>query len=438
MSNNCDYCKTPFRGERCTKKYCSDNCRQMAYLTRKGYLTKGNVTSVKDDVTINSVKPNVKDIFYGNDVKYANNVNDKKRVNDGIKSSQTQEELTLDGLPVAKLMRRLEALEKTIEQQNHLVLTMWTNIKAELESSKLQVIHEIGRQLEKHNPFRQGFNGVDYCNPCTVKEFTLRPIVKDTTPPSIESKEKRSEEQKSSSKQETGLKEQEKQLTGNNKKEAGETEQETETEEVDEPYQWINPKLHIQIQRQIDKGDGGYRFRHALSHWSVEETKSILWVNVRLRCLLDNLVKLSIRSHTNYETISALANAFIALNNSEAYKSLPNDYPYTNLIAELTDLFRSIALNSLSQKQTSARIPIWMSVKRKSSIVAACHELADSTEKVRFSELNFSPVSLQPSFVNQAKNLVEQNEQGKLKRRKKWQENFKKTLKERERNQKAA
>lgn len=518
MISNCDYCKNPFKGERCTKRYCSDNCRQMAYLSRKGYVVNGNLNNVKDTHGVNSVKPNVKDIFYANDIKYTNDVKDIK---DSINPSQTQVEPPLDGFLTARLIRRIELLEKTIEEQNHLLLTMWTNIKAELESNRLRTIHEIGRQLEKHNPFRQGFNGLDYCKPCTVKDFTLKPFVKDNTLTTSENNplpetsamvdlnteqeiaftehsdknidnnkenwglynntqnksivssiddtdtvklneaQQRIEEleqklfesnlllsEKGNEEQEKELEEHEEQITENNEEEnkvgdsrAEDSNQETpelETEPEPESYQWINPRLHIQIQRQIDKGDGGYSFRHALSYWPVEEAKSVLWVNVRLRCLLDNLVNLSLRSHTNYETVSSLANAFIDLSNSEAYKNLPADYPYTNLIAELTEMLRSVALECYSQKKAIEKIPIWMSVKRKSSIIAACTELANSTEKVKFSQLSFKAVTLQPAFIKRAKNITERGDEDRVEKHKKWQTTLKKELKERERNQKAS
>ncbi len=124
MRNNCEYCSTSFRGERRTKKYCSDNCRQMAYLTRKGYLPKESLNSVKDTISVNTVKPIVKDIFYSTTVKDVNDVNDTKEVKDSVKSIQPQAEEPLEGFRAVKLMRRMESLEKTIEQQNHLLLTM--------------------------------------------------------------------------------------------------------------------------------------------------------------------------------------------------------------------------------------------------------------------------------------------------------------------------
>lgn len=175
MTNNCDYCKTPFRGERSTKKYCSDNCRQMAYLSRKGYLIKANVSGVKDSVTVDTVNPNVKDIFYDSTVKYSNDIKDVKDI---THSSQTTQRETLEGLTAARLAKRIETFEKTVEQQNHLLLTMWTNIKADLETTRLSVIQELGKQLEKHNPFRNSLNGVNYCKPCNVKDFTVIPTVK--------------------------------------------------------------------------------------------------------------------------------------------------------------------------------------------------------------------------------------------------------------------
>jgi hypothetical protein len=41
MEKTCLYCKEPFKEERSTKKYCSDNCKQMAYFIRNGLVLAG-------------------------------------------------------------------------------------------------------------------------------------------------------------------------------------------------------------------------------------------------------------------------------------------------------------------------------------------------------------------------------------------------------------
>lgn len=45
MQKNCAYCGSSFSFQRDTKKYCSDNCKQMAYFSRNGFIpAHGSIT----------------------------------------------------------------------------------------------------------------------------------------------------------------------------------------------------------------------------------------------------------------------------------------------------------------------------------------------------------------------------------------------------------
>src|SRR3954462_8794319 len=67
MSNTCLYCHNPFVAARITKQYCSDNCRQMAYLSRKEQIA-GLTQSKTGSNKVDNVKQSVNTI-YGNTVK---------------------------------------------------------------------------------------------------------------------------------------------------------------------------------------------------------------------------------------------------------------------------------------------------------------------------------------------------------------------------------
>ena len=41
MEKDCLYCGTHFTAQRASKKYCSDNCKQMAYFKRNGLVLSG-------------------------------------------------------------------------------------------------------------------------------------------------------------------------------------------------------------------------------------------------------------------------------------------------------------------------------------------------------------------------------------------------------------
>lgn len=399
MIQNCTYCKKSYIAERRSRRYCSDNCRQMAYLSRKG---SGSLGGDSDYVLQEHIAAAKAD----NPLKYS-----KRTLVDTNKGN------VLEGIgPLKNLLEKVEAVQSLITQQNNLILTMWTSLKAELESTRVNLTHELHKELSKHNPFWRGLNGLDYCSPCTVKRFVETTVSPNTT--------ENGEQHAISEKLREQIKELKEKLIQKDKKEPAalcgeeqlyrqEGEQKTYgplqedkelIEQAEEPNRWVIPRLHTYIQRQLDKGDGGYRFLSPLRYWPLEDAKNILWVNVRLRCLLDNMVRLSLRSHTNYETLAALTDAFIDLSNSREYKDLPSSYPYKNLIAEQTDVF---------QKLIRGRAPgikgkwhLWMTTRHKSLIVAACTELCVSTEKVRFRELSFESVKLTPSLIEKANTLT--------------------------------
>ncbi len=86
MQKRCTYCDQPFRSPRSNRKYCSDNCRQMAYYARNGFLQAqgqhvgsvdgGNYIQAPFTVKYNG-RPAVKDVKY---VKPVQNVKQQGEV----------------------------------------------------------------------------------------------------------------------------------------------------------------------------------------------------------------------------------------------------------------------------------------------------------------------------------------------------------------------
>jgi endogenous inhibitor of DNA gyrase (YacG/DUF329 family) len=52
MEKNCDYCGNGFEAERSTRKYCSDKCKKLAFLTVLKEEQVLRVTVPKDDLTV--------------------------------------------------------------------------------------------------------------------------------------------------------------------------------------------------------------------------------------------------------------------------------------------------------------------------------------------------------------------------------------------------
>lgn len=80
MQKNCEYCGSTFTFQRNTRKYCSDNCKQMAYFTRNGFTLANNSAIISATRSTRCASPivTVKDVKYSslNDLKNGKNQND--------------------------------------------------------------------------------------------------------------------------------------------------------------------------------------------------------------------------------------------------------------------------------------------------------------------------------------------------------------------------
>src|ERR1035437_8563622 len=67
MKRDCQYCAAPFSSERASRKYCSDNCKQMVYFIRNGLVLSG----VSETAKVKYETPlSVKDLAKNDSVKY--------------------------------------------------------------------------------------------------------------------------------------------------------------------------------------------------------------------------------------------------------------------------------------------------------------------------------------------------------------------------------
>jgi len=398
MTSTCQYCNKAFSGERRTKKYCNDNCRQMAYLSRKGFSVDG----------MDSVKP----ITEATRVKYANDVDGHVKYDTSVKPDVKPEPMD-----IARL------LEKLSER---------------IEAKITQAVDTLRRELTVKPELKNDTPAVKLCSPCNVDGFMLtRTAIGEIEEPGLcnepeeeedetiyidEPEDQEPEDDTVTTELEAAnrrIKEleknllearehllqkitldAEKELAGKDEEQPEDpepTEQEEEAEEQEEEkpapqpdkfQQGTVPKLHMHIERMLEKGQHGHVFDNPMIHWPLNDVKNILWVNVRLRCLLASLVKMSNFAHVDKESFTLLANGFISLYNSPAFQSLPANYPYTNLFIELTDWLRESAAKHNARED----VKVILTVRRKALIIAICYELAENTEIVKFSELKFEPL----------------------------------------------
>lgn len=113
--------------------------------------------------------------------------------------------------------------------------------------------------------------------------------------------------------------------------------------------------------------------------------KSIAWVNVRLRCLIEVLLLISERKNLPLNDLIEITNAFICLTKSDQLKKLPDNFPYHHLVKDLRDKLKVICI----ENEHSEEVPLKLNRRLKTELIVYRCELRTVASKVKFSELNF-------------------------------------------------
>jgi hypothetical protein len=499
MEKNCLYCGAHFTTKRNNKKYCCDNCKQMAYFKRNGLVlsktpelagVKYNLpaTKINQNVKYVSEKPVVKDES-GKTVKY---VSPPLMVKDVAQSSRNSVK------SASEVAHTNEAIELVI---NRFMEKMEERITKKLENVKQELAVKYDGQTVKPDFTDQG-NRKQVCHPKALDRFTGSvpgSMVKITTrnPAAIETVKYVPEPETVKDDQENqktdftangtaGAVSSNTPVTGNEEpaisifpeiqpveqslKDEGSSEEnegnnsdpeeqtEIETEEMDllvlepseeepeeseeseereegavlvtaekaewkrvpnpkalripepekqlqdihfkqgakkvvpvlktdsEPeYKWADPKIFKRIEKYHQFESKESLFRDPYRHWNHQNVQSVNWINVRLRCLIESMLKLSNYSRIDTKTLFCIADAFSRLMKSDAYKTLPGNYPYKELIEGLC-----MKLNVLAgQNADSETIKFVLPLERKTMLIALRHEMVKHTPSMKFSEMDF-------------------------------------------------
>lgn len=113
--------------------------------------------------------------------------------------------------------------------------------------------------------------------------------------------------------------------------------------------------------------------------------KSIAWVNVRLRCLIEVLLLVSERKRLPLIDLIEITNAFICLVRSEHFKKLPINFPYYNIVKDLRDKLKIICI----ENEGIQELPLKLNRRLKIELIVYRCELRAVASKIKFSELNF-------------------------------------------------
>jgi len=211
---------------------------------------------------------------------------------------------------------------------------------------------------------------------------------------------------------------------------------ERQEEYDDTPYKWIESKLICYIDKKYMNDKKSLVLLNPFRHWSYEKVQHIIWVNVRLSCLIESLIRLSNYSRIDTHTMLCVNDAFNKLLKSNAYKNLPDNYPYKELIAELALKINEIAIENRNETQLIFRL----SVMRKAQLLTIRYQMLTNYPAVKFSELDFTeegnPLEVVKSNDNEDDEDDDDNE--KIERPKTdWRRKLRAIKREREQNKAA-
>jgi hypothetical protein len=124
---------------------------------------------------------------------------------------------------------------------------------------------------------------------------------------------------------------------------------------------------------------------HSFIRNNKQHFKSIAWVNVRLRCLIEVLLLVSERKQLPLIDLIEITNAFICLIKSEHFKKLPTNFLYYNITKDLRDKLKVICIENEGVQE----LPLKLNRRLKIELIVYRCELRAVASKIKFSELNF-------------------------------------------------
>lgn len=156
-------------------------------------------------------------------------------------------------------------------------------------------------------------------------------------------------------------------------------------EEPKAKYQWISSPLFDEIEKIREHSWAEIMFQVPGRYWTVDAIPYVEWVTVRLRCLLENILRLSSFSVIDRETLRQLSGAFNDLTASRYFRYIPRNYPFSGLIVNLRDKLANVAKGFRGEE-----ITLRLSCKRKAELMAARFMIGNFVPKTRFSFLDFN------------------------------------------------
>lgn len=157
-------------------------------------------------------------------------------------------------------------------------------------------------------------------------------------------------------------------------------------------YHWFDSAYLFNVMRHYENDNGGDLLK--------DNTPDSDWVDVRLLCLIESVIKLNSFAHIDNETLRSINDAFNLLVNSRAFLSLPSYHPFLNTAIGLADLVSNLEKTNRNTPKPRVRL----SFKKKAELVAIRLMMTNAgVQRKKFSELDFNDAQPRVQNKNVAK-----------------------------------
>ena len=498
MQNNCEYCGDPFKAKRVTRKYCSDNCKQLAYFKRNGMVFGINGVKTEDTVKNFTITPIVNDTVKQNaNVKELYVKPDSVKQNDSVKTISPVNVKQAESILRQGLKENSEPAAMLSEKQlQELIYRISASLDVKIKEAIVNVKQELAVKYASLYPKPELTQNMPaevlLCNPIPFKSVTqyesepvinqeitttVKPAVKDESEPLAQNTENTlteneeyftvndkkeipktlpyleladdpdndenedehesenenneddselydmtKEERKTEtttvkhdtenmSDQETEkedyLNEPEEKLNAHTIKVEQELQENTVTEsettpicneeqtkmkrqeyeqtqkpteqkiETEQEYEWVQSKFLKDMENDFEESNGQ-------DFWD-DEDPNVEWVNIHLRCVMENIIRLSEYNTIDKETLLRLKDGLNKIVNSYPFNNLPSDYPFIQVTIELAERMNELATNNKSENT-----PLRINFKAKAKLASMCYQMKDNVPLLKFNELDLA------------------------------------------------
>lgn len=426
MEQDCLYCQAHFISKRASRKYCSDNCKQMAYFKRNGLILSGNseIGNLKYEVPVAEKTESVKYPCSSNTIKDDAKPNETEIVKSSTPNNDDEILDTiinrLTNVIEGKLAESIENLKQELKvkyespivkpnftindnvvkhdnpnPQEHFTIRgtktdSWENAQYDNKGTGNKNIFfkrnkENGQESEEEQEDR------DIKMPHQIQALELTDDDDENVEPVLLDIENEKEEQEEPEIIENDLNEEPiriQELEAQIKKLKAEIKTKTPLEknqESEQQYKYVESKLIASIEKKY-LNNKEHLFNEPMRFWSIKNIANVNWISERLCCLVASVIKLSNYNRIDKHTLLCIADAFNRLAIGNAFKNLPENYPHTELIKELC-----VKINHLVQcNDYSEQIRFTLSGELKSKLICVHYEMHKYFPALKFSELDFT------------------------------------------------